>query len=79
MCTTTPTQEGTSGEDNLYGAAAAADGSIVLTGRTEGGWDGANEGDFDFMAVKFKDGAELWRLQVCIPFFFYVELLGIQS
>lgn len=48
----------------MYGAVVAADGSIVLTGRTEGGWDGASEGDFDFVVVKFKDGAELWRLQV---------------
>ena len=70
---TPPSQEGTSGQDNLYGAAAtaaAADGSTILTGRTQGDWDGESEGDFDFMAIKFKDGAEMWRLQVCVCHFF---------
>lgn len=57
---------------------AAADGSVVLTGRTQGGWDGPSEGDFDFMAVMFKGGAELWRLQVCMLYpFFSQRVVGL--
>ncbi|CAM9112514.1 unnamed protein product [Ectocarpus sp. 4 AP-2014] len=62
-------QDGTSGTDNLYGVAAVGgDGSFVLTGRTQGDWAETNEGDFDFMAVKFdQDGTEQWRLQAGTP------------
>lgn len=48
-------------------AAVGSDGSVVLTGFSEGVWDdGANAGGFDFVAVKLdaSDGTELWRWQV---------------
>ncbi|CBJ32398.1 von Willebrand factor type D domain protein [Ectocarpus siliculosus] len=62
-------QDGTSGTDNLYGVAAVGgDDSFVLAGRTQGDWAETNEGDFDFMAVKFaQDGTEQWRLQAGTP------------
>ena len=48
-------------------AAARADGSIVLGGRTSGDWYGEVNGiDMDFAAVALdEDGTELWRWQVC--------------
>ncbi|CAM9400145.1 unnamed protein product, partial [Sphacelaria rigidula] len=58
-------QEGTSGEDNLYGTTAAEDGSVVVTGRTAGDWDADSAGDFDFIAAKFDAGGNVqWRWQV---------------
>lgn len=50
-----------------WGAAARADGSIVVAGSTEGDWNGDLVGTRDFMAVALDDdGEELWRWQVCL-------------
>eukprot|EP00904_Undaria_pinnatifida_P006344 jgi/Undpi1/283/HiC_scaffold_1.g00279.m1 len=58
-------QNGTTGNDELYGAANGRDGSIVLAGVTEGAWKGAHAGGLrDFCAVKLDaDGGEVWRWQ----------------
>ena len=59
-------QNGTTGNDEIYGAANGRDGSIVLAGVTEGAWRGAHAGGLrDFCAVKLDaDGGEVWRWQV---------------
>lgn len=59
-------QDGTTGNDKLYGAASGSDGSTVLGGVTEGAWTGAHAGGLeDFCAVKLDaDGGEVWRWQV---------------
>lgn len=52
---------------SLYGAAARADGSVVLTGWTSGDWGGALSGDadLDFIALALgENGTEIWRWQV---------------
>lgn len=52
----------------IYGAAARADGSVVLAGFAYGFWDTALSGpggSTDFIAVALdEDGAEIWRWQV---------------
>lgn len=52
----------------IYGAAARADGSVVLTGVTYGNWAAilsGEDGVGDFMAVALdENGDELWRWQV---------------
>lgn len=48
-----------------FGAAARADGSIVLAGWTDGDWFGERTGFADAAAVALdEDGVELWRWQV---------------
>lgn len=52
---------------SAWAAAARADGSIVLAGRTQGDWGGELVGTTDFAAVALdEDGAELWRWQVSL-------------
>lgn len=53
-------------EGKMETAAVASDDTVILTGFSEGVWDGANAGGFDFVAVKLdvSDGTELWRWQV---------------
>lgn len=60
-------QAGVSEGRGVYaaGAAARADGSIVLAGYTNGDWAGEMVGQTDFASVALdEDGAELWRWQV---------------
>lgn len=61
-------QDGTSGRDELHGAAAGSDGSFIVAGLTDGDWDIPNLGGFDFAAMKLdSDLEELWRWQVRWP------------
>jgi len=55
------------GYNYAYGAAALADDSVVLAGKTSGDFAGAgtHEEGYDFMAVKLTAaGLEEWRWQV---------------
>ncbi|CAN0049267.1 unnamed protein product, partial [Sphacelaria rigidula] len=61
----TTKQGGTTNTDNLFSGAAGESDTVVLTGRTDGNWEGTNAGDFDFLVVKLgADGDEIWRWQV---------------
>lgn len=52
---------------SCYGIAMAADGSVVVVGRTYGDWDGINAGDADFAAFRLDASGEgIWRFQVNI-------------
>lgn len=58
-------QEGTDEKDDIWGAAAAADGSTFLFGTTEGSWATESAGDEDFAVAKISsNGTLLWRWQV---------------
>lgn len=58
-------QGGTDGDDQLTSAVPAGDGSVVLSGDTNGSFSGSNTGGFDFVAVKLDaDGNVLWKWQV---------------
>lgn len=58
-------QDGTDADDYTKNVVVGDDGSIVLSGYTEGDWNGLNAGEADFSAVKLdSNGAELWRWQV---------------
>ena len=58
-------QGGTTEDDIIRGVASGSDGSVVLAGYTKGAWIGANDGSYDFAAVKLDaEGTEVWRWQV---------------
>ena len=58
-------QGGTTEDDIIRGVASVSDGSVVLAGYTKGAWIGANDGSYDFAAVKLDaEGTEVWRWQV---------------
>lgn len=58
-------QDGTSGMDTIAAVAFGANDSVVLAGRTTGGFDGASAGGGDLVVVKLDpEGRELWRYQV---------------
>ena len=58
-------QNGTANFDKVCAAVVTADGNIVLSGYTDGDFDGTQIGSYDAAAVKLDtDGQELWRYQV---------------
>ena len=59
-------QEGTVEDDYINSCSKTADGNVVLTGGTNGNWDGVGFGDANIMAVKLDvtDGTVVWRYQV---------------
>lgn len=59
-------QEGSIGNDYLWGAAALEDGGVVVAGSTNGTWNGVTSlGEFDFVAVKLdSEGTMEWDWQV---------------
>lgn len=60
-------QEGSSESDEIFGAAALNGGGVVLVGRSDGSWSGANSVEEDFAAVELNsDGTTLWRWQVIL-------------
>lgn len=57
-------QGGTSGDDIAKGIAAGLDGSVVVSGYTDGSSSGNSAGGMDFAAVKLSaDGVISWRWQ----------------
>lgn len=60
-------QEGSSEDDTMYGAAALNGGGVVLVGHSWGNWSGTNNGEEDFAAVELdSDGSAIWRWQVIL-------------
>lgn len=60
----------------MCGAVALNGGGVVLTGYSEGDWNGTNSGGQDFVALELDpDGTVLWRWQVILlpPFAVYPE------
>ena len=54
-------QDGTEEWDEMYAAAGADDGSVIIAGYT----DGSYEAGLDFVAVKIdSDGNTVWKWQV---------------
>eukprot|EP00752_Nemacystus_decipiens_P003778 g3478.t1 len=58
-------QEGTAEDDSINSCSIVADGNVVVTGASLGGWEGAVSGDIVAAAVKLDvtDGSVLWRYQ----------------
>lgn len=58
-------QGGTSANEISLGIDIGEDGSVILSGYTEGDWAGTNAGDWDFVAMKFSaEGIKQWTWQV---------------
>lgn len=77
-----PCQDGTSSNDSFEAVALMEDGSFILTGYSEGSWNGANKGAADFVALKIdSDGKEIWKWQVSLfaSFFKTVPTVCISS
>ena len=51
--------------DNIYAAAGADDGSVIIAGNSAGSYEDLNAGSYDFVAVKIDgDGNTVWKWQV---------------
>lgn len=51
--------------DEIYSVVATEDGSVILSGRTFGSFEGTSAGITDLVSIKLDaDGEELWRWQV---------------
>lgn len=61
-------QDGSDYNDVFFAAAMGNDGSIVMTGYTDGSWNATNaggDGTIDFAAAKIDaDNGVLWRWQI---------------
>ena len=56
------------GFSDVWGIAAFDDGSVLLTGSTEGSWSGDNLGEKDFAATKLSSSGDMeWKWQVIVP------------
>lgn len=60
-------QDGTEASDKIFAAAAVDDGSVIISGYTEGSYGAVNSGSTDFVAVEVdSDGSLVWKWQVRI-------------
>lgn len=58
-------QDGTTGYDQMAGAAAGDDGSMILVGYVGGSWASTHQGSRDFAAAKLdSNGTVVWTWQV---------------
>jgi len=59
-----PPQDGTGGDDRLWGVAVHDDNSIAVVGYTDGDFGKVNAGRRDVVAIKLSEtGEEIWRFQ----------------